>query len=308
VVFPRLNSVTARTYLPIFVFLCLVLLRATVLDGRRQCRDAGQSPRDISGLRTSVCCQRQAVQWILWGLTFAYAFVGPVLGLQDIGLPHMYSNLALHGGSNHLLLPTGLLQSAAVDVGPSRGNPFAGGVVLVQKTNSTLIQSLFPAEKVVPEPHRTLLRNAGHIGRQWSPESAEVIGPGVLYGKGGLPATPYTLPALEFRRVLEQARMRREPFFLEYARLPSQIWRPKSDGRSSGPAAQVRYEEDGRGGRWCFPLGGDAATRCAEGELVLLPAPGASLAEWLVLKLLLSSSYAAPSPQLSALGIGCYNR
>lgn len=180
--------------------------------------------------------------------------------------------------------------------------------MLVQQTNSTVILNTFPAEKVVPEPHRTLLRNAGHIGRQWSPESTEVIGSGVLYGKGGLPPTPYTLPVLEFRRVLEHARAHGEAFFLDYARLPSRVWRPKGDMEHTGPVAQVRYEEDGCGGRRCLYLGAAAATPCTEGEPVLLPAPGASLTEWLALKFLLSSSYAVPSPQLSALGPGCYNR
>ena len=44
--------------------------------------------------------------------TFAYAFVLPVLGLQHMASCSMYANLKHYGGSNHLLLPTGLLQDA----------------------------------------------------------------------------------------------------------------------------------------------------------------------------------------------------
>ena len=47
----------------------------------------------------------------------------------------MFSQLRLHGGSNHYLLPTSLLQAALIDASPS--NAFAGGVVRVEATKVT---------------------------------------------------------------------------------------------------------------------------------------------------------------------------
>jgi len=179
--------------------------------------------------------------------------------------------------------------------------------VLVTRTNSSVLMATFPSEKLIPEPHRRLLLLAGHIGRQWSPETTEVLGPGVMYGTAG-PSAPYTLPALELRRVLERARLRREPFFLEYRRQRSRAWGPNTVANASTLTPQVRYEEDGSGGRWCIRLDTPAPCTCSPGEPVLLPAVGSSFMERLVLKLLLSTSYAVPPAGFPAQGVGCHNR
>lgn len=41
--------------------------------------------------------------------SFMYAFAGPVLGIQHMGAPTMYSNLRYYNGGNHLLVPTSIL-------------------------------------------------------------------------------------------------------------------------------------------------------------------------------------------------------
>ena len=57
----------------------------------------------------------------------------------------MFSQLRLHGGSNHYLLPTSLLQRALIDAGPT--NAFSGGVVRIESTDlewvgNTVLQQL----------------------------------------------------------------------------------------------------------------------------------------------------------------------
>ena len=65
----------------------------------------------------------------LFGVAVVYALLLPVLGLQEKAGCLMFSQLRLHGGSNHYLLPTSLLQRALIDAPPT--NAFAGGVVRV---------------------------------------------------------------------------------------------------------------------------------------------------------------------------------
>ena len=58
---------------------------------------------------------------------------------RDMGSPNMFSALRMHGGSNHYLLPTNLLQRAFVDAPPDEslgGEIFGGGVVRVERSSS----------------------------------------------------------------------------------------------------------------------------------------------------------------------------
>ena len=67
----------------------------------------------------------------------------------------MFSQLRLHGGSNHYLLPTSLLQAALIDASPS--NAFAGGVVRVEATNLEWVGNTFAEH--MGERTRRLLRD-----------------------------------------------------------------------------------------------------------------------------------------------------
>ena len=46
---------------------------------------------------------------LMTSIAVYYAFGSVILGTLDISSPNMFSNLRLHGGSNHLLFPTSLL-------------------------------------------------------------------------------------------------------------------------------------------------------------------------------------------------------
>ena len=56
----------------------------------------------------------------LIGLAVVYAFGGPLIGFQDLGACNMYSNLRMHGGSNHLLVPTNIAGRMHAGGGPTQ--------------------------------------------------------------------------------------------------------------------------------------------------------------------------------------------
>ena len=102
-----------------------------------------------------------------------YAFAGPLLGLQDLGACNMYSNLRLHGGSNHLLVPTGLLGT----LWPRVADAFA--VVRIENSTSSWINSIYPGEltaSIAPDEVE-LLRSVGQSGRMFNGAKARILGP-----------------------------------------------------------------------------------------------------------------------------------
>jgi len=186
----------------------------------------------------------------------------------------------MYGGSNHLLVPTaalGRLWAPAAD---------AFAVVRVEQSTSAHINAIYPGEltpHIAPHEH-ALLTSAGHVGRMFNGMKARVLGPAVM------PAPPapwvrYTLPAIELRRLLTEARAANESFRLTYTTLAGEgdeAWRRSASGRT------VSVVEDGHGGRTCAtscdgPLGVLSALApalpllgcaCAPTELALLPPPG----------------------------------
>jgi hypothetical protein len=232
-------------------------------------------------------------------LAFCYCFAAPMLGLQEQGSCNMFSSLRMHGGSNHLLLPTGLLQRWLAD---DPRSSYGGGVVRVEATNSTyLTRTLrYPGEMSDrhPELARAYMAAMGHIGLQFYPSHWRTA-PAAVSGLGnstiggypvheqeeapGGPFVKYSLPAFELRRVMEEMRHRREDFELIYTRLPGaegdETWR-------RGPGLEVVLRGDAEGGVSCLAAG----RPCGEMELALLPPPSQT-AGHLARKLLLMHPY-----------------
>lgn len=100
----------------------------------------------------------------LVSLAAIYAFVLPMLGLMDVGSCIMFANLKVHGGNNHVFLPTGLIQKWQATTAMAAGSDtsdesliaaassqmremlsdFSGGVVRLEYTNSSTLNGLYP--------------------------------------------------------------------------------------------------------------------------------------------------------------------
>ena len=201
---------------------------------------------------------------------------------------NMYANLKIHAGSNHLLLPTGLALGSRL---------LPGGPVRVVGSSSAHITAMYPAEitELISPRAREFLRALGHSGRQFNAMKRRILGPGATPPdhtraaalRGAPLAVPYTLPAIELRRLLLEARAANESFRLSYQHLPGmrgdEVWRQTA----AGPT--VRFSEDrATGTSACTVLVTPAGPYlpCAPDELALLPP-----APWWVHKLVMLQPY-----------------
>jgi hypothetical protein len=198
----------------------------------------------------------------LWSMGGIYAVVVLPLGLMDMGAANMFSSLRLHGGSNHYLLPTNLLQRIFVDAPPTTlaGEIFGGGVIRVEGTNSSHFGAhgvRFPGELLNSagdgccRPAAVdLLRASGHSGRQWSPMSFSCAvnnrpvstvssNASIISSTGEWGFERYTIPAAEMRRLLRDARSRypEESLQVSGAILPG----PEGDETWRANAAAARF-------------------------------------------------------------------
>jgi len=162
-------------------------------------------------------------------LALLYAFVLPILGLQEKAGCLMFSMLRLHGGSNHYMLPTSLLQRALIDAHPS--SAFAGGVVRVEGTDLDWVGNTF-AEHMGNRTLR-LIREVARVPAQyvWAAKSTSVA--------RNVPPPRFvrhTVSALGLRRLLATASRQQDTFWLRYSRLHGAVgdeaWRTSSEGTS----------------------------------------------------------------------------
>eukprot|EP00434_Breviolum_minutum_P031016 symbB.v1.2.027433.t1/scaffold2815.1/size69651/2 len=160
------------------------------------------------------------VQWVVLMVTFVYAFLLPVLGLQHMASCSMYANLKHYGGSNHLLMPTGLLQDWFHH---DLSSAFGGGLLRLDAA-AYASMSLNAWTPVEPDLAVRLLRQSGHSGKQFAAyyarlESLEAAGVGSYE-----PAMPLVMPSYELRRVL---RDRQPDGSVRLVRLPQTLRTPK---------------------------------------------------------------------------------
>jgi hypothetical protein len=218
----------------------------------------------------------RAVRFFFVSLAFTYSFVLPPLGLHDQGAPNMYSNLRMHGGSNHYLVPYLDLIRFAMPKEDARG---AFATVRVEEVSSEWINSIYPGELTLSmsADERALLARANHTARMFNAMKARVLGTWVVPPPPEGPPVRYSLPALELRRILAEARELNESFYMRYTELPGmegdEAWRREGEGRG------VLLRESGDGKRECkLEAGGE----CTKDELANLPPPPWYARKWLV--------------------------
>jgi hypothetical protein len=150
--------------------------------------------------------------WLL--LTVLYVFAAQPLRLVDVGAVSPFSQIRAHGGSNHLLMPTSLLQQWAPTNSLLEKLGFGGGVVRITACSSDFLNAIYPGnatEELRPDI-RALLLASGHIAQEFYPAVMRMpldkigIDASHWQQESGMPFPAYTLPALELRRMLRDAR------------------------------------------------------------------------------------------------------
>lgn len=164
-------------------------------------------------------------------LALAYSSL-PMFGMMDIGAPTMFGGLKVHGGSNHLLLPTGLLQQWFI-----RSSAFGGGVVRVEHTSSQYLRSLYPGELHLDALTLDVLKRADHVGRQFAPKQRRIV-PSTRIT---LDDVPYTMPFFELKRLLDETP---PPFNLTFSVLSPILMGDESWRRQSEPACTLTIGVD----------------------------------------------------------------
>mmetsp|Transcript_21181 Transcript_21181/g.67670 ORF Transcript_21181/g.67670 Transcript_21181/m.67670 type:complete len:621 (+) Transcript_21181:55-1917(+) len=218
------------------------------------------------------------------GLTLLWGVAPAVLGLQNMSALTMYGNVKHWGGSNHLLVPTGLLHRADGAAGGlgSRLSLALGNdtLVRVESTDSRLLASLSPADSTdqLPPRARRLMRAAGASGRYFGAYYSRMYhgeGRGVwpIGGNNESPA-PYALTAYELSRLLAMAREHGEPFSVRLTLLPFRASAPSSPAqwRDFDGRQVIFSEEPGANRRSCATVDGSPCN-AAEQTLADAPAP-----------------------------------
>jgi hypothetical protein len=262
---------------------------------------------------------------------FAYGFLSPMLGLQMMASSTMYGNVKNYGGSNHMLVPTGLLQDWLADpaveaAAPAWLSDFSGGLVRVDSTTSSTLRQLqvhgAEVTNQLPPRARELLASVNSSGRYFEFYSAR----NYFDRKGDLDKCAlnaitasdkqqyseredpsYVVPAYELRRALAIARSRKEAFHLKYTRLPRDLRTPTAWKSYVGPS--VELQEFGSSSS-CAVVPTSKTTfftwisklfslnpACDQSELVRLPPP-----HWWLTKFL----HPYPTPLLEGAGDGIH--
>ena len=270
--------------LPLQTALCFLGTRAVIIGSPPPKAKAPAS----KGIRHAVL---RIAGFALLLMTFSYVFLFQLLGIMEISAVAPFAVIRQHGGSNHLFMPTSLLQQWE---STSQLDKFGGGIVRVTACTSDYMNAMYPSNctDALPERVVALLREGGHIAQQFAPTVNLMLGPEIRakiphwQPSSGVPFLSYTVPALQLRRMVAEARATNEKFTLEYEHLPGRVG--DEHWRQTAVASWVRLEEDGKGGRQCHVRRDAKAawTPCSQDELVLQPAP-----EGLLMKIMLFFPY-----------------
>eukprot|EP00435_Cladocopium_sp_Y103_P039438 s1307_g10.t1 len=157
-------------------------------------------------------------------LTVVYAFLLPVLGLQHMASCSMYANLKHYGGSNHLVVPTGLLQDWFHDFHGPWGPAFGGALWRLDAVDGAAALTARNAWTAVEPPLAVeLLRSNGHSGRQFAAYYARLESLEAAGVSSYSPTLPLVFPAFELRRAL---RATSEGWRATLTRLPRRLRTP----------------------------------------------------------------------------------
>lgn len=176
--------------------------------------------------------------WMLLAtlVAFCYSFGTIVLGTMEEASCNMFSNLKIHGGTgNHLILPTGLLFDWFREAGDA--HPYGGGEIRILSTTSNWLQEIYPNDMshvLTPSHVSELLSAATSMPPPnfLNPGSNRVLG---QRERGWIPPPPhgnfiaYSVPALEWKRLIKEAMKKDGDFEVSYAHLPGnsgdEVWR-----------------------------------------------------------------------------------
>ena len=236
-----------------YMALVVLFARASYLEWR-----GVHKPPPEHALREAPVSTRQIT------VSLVYAFLLPVLGLQEKSGCLMFSQLRLHGGSNHLVLPTSLLQRVFIDA--RADHAFAGGVVRVEETNLEWVGNTF-AEHMGERTQR-LVREVAKVPAQYVWAAKATSQPRSVPPPRFM---RHTLSNLGLRQLLQTASNQRDDFWLRFTRLEGaegdEAWRTSSGG--------VEYVVHGRDGEIRCARRGAFGTQqpCDEREARLLAKP-----------------------------------
>lgn len=228
-----------------FLAYCLLYLRS-ILNGYR----AEVSPQSCIGTMITALAAFVAL---------LYGFAAPVLGVMAMASSTMYGNLIQFGGqTNHLLLPTGLLQNWYRDQGPHwLVNAFGGGMVRLENASSSLVlnRQLYGADISADQPqHAKDILAATHssgvyfelyASRNYFERDDDYDATALTSSKLEDAAThsaslKFAMPAYELRRLLDVARHRETDYALTYARIPPTL-KTVSEWHTFQPAFLIEY-------------------------------------------------------------------
>lgn len=174
---------------------------------------------------------------IVASLVVVYAFVLPTIGFDQMA-PNMFSNQRFHGSTNHLLnVPTGLLH---------RHDKALYSVVRVESSTSPAF-ARYPSEVTASFTPRVreILVAAGHSGRMWNPMLGRVVGLKAIAGKvQGSEDAAYTVPAVEFRRLMAEAMSLEASFSVSFAVLDGLSGGDETWRRESGTVVVFEHDEE----------------------------------------------------------------